>query len=113
MNPKKIFKSIRNYSGIYLTGVIISGSFVLYCNEMFYMSVFKRISPVSGTKTNLLQEIRPRELFGNNAKHTFLSSKIEEDQNDEARIYHSYIQNRKNPDSSSNTVFSNIYDKKI
>ena len=113
MTSKNLLKTLGNYVGIYITGVTISAGFVLYCNDMFYLSVFKRISPITGQKTNLLQEIKPREIYGNNAKQTFLEHHIEEDMNDDSRIYHNYVQSRKNIDSSNNSLYNNIYDKKV
>lgn len=113
MNAKYILRTLVNYTGIYITGVAISAGFVLYSNQMFYLSVIKRVSPLTGEKTDFLKEIKPRELFGNNAKQTFLKHHIPEEQNDDARIYHNYVQTMKNSDSSDNSVYSNIYDKKI
>jgi hypothetical protein len=114
MNVKYLLKTFTNYVGIYCSGVIISASFVLYSNDMFYISVFKGKSPITGEKINILQEVKPRELIGNSAKQTFLKHQFEEDQNDDTRIYHNYIENKKNPEvSNNNKIYTNIYDKKI
>jgi hypothetical protein len=114
MNAKNLLKTITTYIGIYCSGVLISASFVLYSNEMFYISVFKGKSPLTGEKIKFLHEVKPREIIGNSAKQTFLKHKLDEEENDDARIYHNYIQNKKNSEMlNNNSIYTNIYDKKI
>jgi hypothetical protein len=104
-------KQIFNYCSAYLSGVVISSSFVLFSNEMFYSTVIRGRSP-TGEETRLLDEIYPRELFGLNARQTFLKHKIEEEKNDDTRLYHTYIQSQKSPEKKDANVYQNIYNKK-
>lgn len=92
---------------IYLWGLTISTSFVLIVNDMFYNLAFGK----KGSERSKWHDLRPREIFGVNAKTTFIKHKIVEEEFDGQRLYHEYIQNRKW--QLNNDITDNLNDLKL
>lgn len=101
---RSVFELIK----IFTYGVGISTTFVLITNDLFYDTVFKGKTPFN-EKTNVWEEIKPREIFGKGAKATFLKHQISEEKDETSVAYHNYIANRKEKDSQGQ-VFNNIFD---
>jgi hypothetical protein len=93
---KTIFKSGINIVGVFLGGFGISTAFVLVSNDIFYKYFLRRIFLDSNSKADeLWNEIKPRELFGQGAKNTFVKNQINEERDDEAKRYHDEIDRRR------------------
>ena len=111
-----ILKTTINYCGVYSAGVIISTSFVLFTNEIFYSSVFKQlINSTPESRQQMWQEIKPRELYNTGAKTTFLKNMLQEEKEDEQMRYHSYIEKRRRLAlegvENEEKIYENIYEK--
>jgi hypothetical protein len=111
-----IFKTTINYIGIYSAGVIISASFVLVTNDIFYNSVFKQlIQSTPESRNQMWQEIKPRELYNTGAKTTFIKNMLQEEKEDEQMRYHAYIEKRKRLAQEGvdkeEKIYENIYEK--
>jgi hypothetical protein len=92
---RKTIKNIFGYVKVYLGGVMISTAFVLYVNDLFYYAVFKNKAPIEDEQFKAWDYIKPREIFGQGAKSTFIKHKIEEEKNDESIVYQNYLSMKK------------------
>ena len=120
------FKKFSEYFGVFSAGVIISASFVIISNDLFYDKYFKINNKVTQCN-DLWNELRPREIFGTGAKKTFIKHQIKFDKNDEKITYVDYVERNKNDieekikiennyeienDEIFKKSFKNIYDNK-
>jgi len=116
MKFNQIFKQTLNLVGTYSAGVIISASFVLLTNDIFYNSVFRNLAGSNRDTKKMWEEIRPREIFNKGAKSTFLKHQLEEERDDETTRYHKYILAQKNPqqdkEKENAKIYENIFEKK-
>lgn len=114
MTPQNFIKTFFNYCGVYTAGVLISTAFVLSVNDMFYNVAFRQL--IRDRNKDAWQEIKPREIFSRGAKFTFIKHPIEEERDDDAKRYSSYIEKRKvmNEGGVDNDkkLYENIFDKK-
>jgi hypothetical protein len=87
-----------NYITIYSSGVFLSSAFVLVSNDIFYHSVIKKLFVDKKCDSKLWDEIKPREIYGNSAKHAFLDpehSLINDDPNQTSIDYNEYLFKKK------------------
>lgn len=91
MSMYKVYlRKTLKLTGWYVSGVILSTSFVLVINDLFYNTLFK------GKDIHTIwRELRPREVFGTGAKKTFIKHKIENEQSTQD-LYMDYLEKRRN-----------------
>jgi len=81
-NKQKLKETIFSFSA----GFVISLSFVLYSNELFYRNVIKGRNGYKG----FMDEFTPREILGTGAKKTFIYHQLDSKSPEE--IYKEFIE---------------------
>ncbi len=114
---KTFLKSTFNTVGVFAAGVGLSACFVLISNDMFYKYTVRKLFINTNTsKAEIWEEIKPRELFNQGAKKTFIKHKLDEERDDELKKYYGYIEKRKQIAEGGldeDKIFvENIYEKK-
>jgi hypothetical protein len=107
-------KTILSYINSFLSGFLISTSFVLFVNDMFYHNTFRKLL-IKDYKTDTWKELKPREVIGIGAKKTFIKHKIEDEgKESESKIYHEYIEQKRYSEDNkiNNKLETNLINNK-
>jgi hypothetical protein len=109
-------KKIISYFSIYFTGVVMTSSFILYSNDMFYENVIKKLFIDKNFDKKTWDKIKPREIYGNSAKDAYLNPKhslINDDPNQTSKDYNDFISKKKEQEVEYEKIKQNIFNKKI
>jgi hypothetical protein len=100
-------KKMLNYISIYISGITISTAFILLSNDIFYDSVIKKLFIEKTFSKQTWELIKPREIYGNNAKEAFLNpnySLINDNPNQTTIDYNEYLFRKKYEEASDDEI---------